>query len=265
MVECAECGITLRPYDLTCPRCGHSRVDRVRARPPLPEQPGEGAGQRGSTPSSGRPISGYRSPTVRGRWTQALIFLVALAAGYGIWATWREITLLEHIRDGVFVSLDEAAASDARVSTAGLLYLVALIVSIATYLMWLHRAVGNLAVVRSGDAGTPLRFTPGWAVGWYFIPIMNLFRPFQVMGELYRESNPEHRSSPQITWWWVLWVAAAFLGPGLTGVLTDQNAGEAIVSDWRIIASNAVLIADAALIYLIIDRICVWQDRRGLA
>lgn len=263
MVECAECGTALRPYDLTCPRCGHSRVDRVRSRPPLPDRPDGGPKQ----PAAGLPPVGetrrYHSPTVRGRWAQALIFLVSIAAGYGIWAIWVEITLVERIRDGVFVTFDEVAASDARLSRAGLLYLVAFVAATAAYLMWLYRAAGNLASVRSGDGSTPLRFSPGSAVGWYFIPVMNLFRPIQVMGELYRESNPERRSSPLISWWWLLWLTAALLGPGITGFRTFQSSGQAVVADWRTIASSIVLVADALLIYVIIGRICAWQDERG--
>lgn len=193
-----------------------------------------------------------------------MIFLVALTALYGIWATWEEIQLLERIRDGFIVTFEEAAASDARVSTAGLLYLTSIIAASVVYLRWLHRAVGNLEWVGSGPPTEPLRFGPGWAVGWYFVPIMNLFRPYQVMAELYRESNPQHRSSPLIGVWWVLWIVAVATGPVVTALVSDATEESAILSDWRIIASEVLLIADAALIYLIIDRITSWQEERGL-
>lgn len=192
-----------------------------------------------------------------------MIFLVALTAFYGIWATWEKIQLLERVRDGLVVTFEEAAASDATVSTAGLLYLTSLIAAAVLYLRWIHRAVANLEWVRSGSPTDPLRFSPGWAVGWYFVPIMNLFRPFQVMGELYRESNAAHRTSPLIAVWWALWLIAVVTGPGVTGLFTDPSTEAAIVSDWRIIVSEAVLVVDAVLIYLIIDRITAWQERRA--
>jgi Domain of unknown function (DUF4328) len=192
-----------------------------------------------------------------------LIFLVSLAALYGIWATWEEIQLLERIRDGLFVTLEAAAASDARVSTAGLLYLTSFVAALVVYLMWIYRAVSNLDAVRTGVPIGPLRFSPGWAVGWYFVPIMNLFRPFQVMRELYRESNPDHRSSWLIGAWWTLWIIATMLGPGVTGLFIDPTIETAIASDWRIIASEVVLVVDAVLIYLVIDRITSWQEDRG--
>ena len=52
------------------------------------------------------------------------------------------------------------------------------------YLMWLHRAYQNLPAL----GVTKLDATPGWAVGYYFIPILNLFRPYQTMVEILRES-----------------------------------------------------------------------------
>lgn len=35
-----------------------------------------------------------------------------------------------------------------------------------------------------------MEFTPGWAVGWFFVPIANLFKPYQVVAEIYRASDP---------------------------------------------------------------------------
>jgi Domain of unknown function (DUF4328) len=265
-VECTQCGTTLGAQDLTCPQCGHSRVDRIRWIPPTPQGQTPDRQTPGRQPPRPRPAQAtevYRSATTRGRWAQGLIVLVALAAVYRIWATWGEIGLLARLRDGLFVTFDEATTSDAHVSTAGLLYLAGLVPAVVVYLMWIHRAVANLALVRSGNLAQPLRFSPGWAVGWYFVPIMNLFRPIQVMGELYRESDPGHRSTALIVWWWLLWVLAAVLGAGLTGLVVDSGAGQAIISNWRLIASDVLVLVAAALIYLIIDRIDRWQDERA--
>jgi hypothetical protein len=52
--------------------------------------------------------------------------------------------------------------------------------------------------------------TPGWCVGWYFVPFANLVRPVQVMSEIWRASDPESgegawissRSTPLLALWW---------------------------------------------------------------
>ena len=55
------------------------------------------------------------------------------------------------------------------------------------FLLWTYRSYRHLSALSDRD----LRFSPGWAVGWFFVPIMNLFRPYQVMKEMWRKSTPE--------------------------------------------------------------------------
>jgi hypothetical protein len=54
------------------------------------------------------------------------------------------------------------------------------------FLLWTYRSYRHLSALSDRD----LRFSPGWAVGWFFAPIMNLFRPYQVMKEIWEESDP---------------------------------------------------------------------------
>ena len=87
------------------------------------------------------------------------------------------------------------------------------VVSLATtilFLVWTYRADKNLRAF--GTQG--LRFTPGWAVGYFFVPIMGLYRPYQVFREIWRASDPAPASRVGQTWqfirapallmvWWV--------------------------------------------------------------
>ncbi len=49
------------------------------------------------------------------------------------------------------------------------------IASAVFFLMWFHRVYRNLPAL--GAAG--LKYTPGWAVGFWFIPFLNFVRPAQ--------------------------------------------------------------------------------------
>lgn len=49
----------------------------------------------------------------------------------------------------------------------------------ALFLMWFHRSAYNLAVL-----GRDMSFTPGRALGGWFIPVVNLFAPLQIFQEL---------------------------------------------------------------------------------
>ncbi len=90
---------------------------------------------------------------------------------------------------------------------------VTFIGSVIVVAMWIHRAHANLH-----EAGiAPLTFTPGWAVGWYFIPIMNLFKPFQAMRELWTESHQvsdgfSAQAPGNLGAWWGAWIVGNILG-----------------------------------------------------
>ena len=60
----------------------------------------------------------------------------------------------------------------------GLLFLL-WVATAVFFLMWMFRASKNLQSLQSYSQ----RFSAGWAVGWWFIPIMSFFRPYQVMAE----------------------------------------------------------------------------------
>jgi len=61
-----------------------------------------------------------------------------------------------------------------------------------------------------------MRFTPGWSVGWYFVPVMSLWKPFQAMREIWQASaQPGNwqavETSPLLGWWWTAYVINLFL------------------------------------------------------
>ena len=71
----------------------------------------------------------------------------------------------------------------------GLVFAAVYGVAAVYWCMWVHRTYRNLSAL--GAAG--LRRTPGWAVAYYFIPVLNLFRPFEVMRETWRASDSLRR------------------------------------------------------------------------
>lgn len=105
----------------------------------------------------------------------------------------------------------------------GVLGLASSAVSIATwvlFLVWTNLAAKNVRAF--GQQG--LEYTPGWCVGWWFVPIMSLYKPFDALREVFKASDPE-TVGPSATkpWmastvpaallvWWGVYVANGFLG-----------------------------------------------------
>jgi hypothetical protein len=91
---------------------------------------------------------------------------------------------------------------------ASALVMVACIVVVA---LWIHRVSAN-AHALSDD----MTISPGWAVGWYFIPFANLVKPYQGMKEAWMAShfrdNWHGEPTPALlVWWWALWLITNIL------------------------------------------------------
>lgn len=99
--------------------------------------------------------------------------------------TLSEISLLQQIQADEEVTDSDIDAHD----NLGIILAILLIgtyVGCATlFSMWKHRASKNLAPLGVSNQ----RFSPRWAVAYYFIPILNLFRPYQAMKEIYLRSG----------------------------------------------------------------------------
>jgi len=93
----------------------------------------------------------------------------------------------------------------------GVLYKLLLLGSIITFIMWFRRAYYNLHLRVPN-----LKYKEGWAAGGWFIPIVCLDMPFQIMKELYTVTKGllQHRkgfsaswlSTRLLTYWWTLWL-----------------------------------------------------------
>ncbi|MBX3481192.1 MAG: DUF4328 domain-containing protein [Caulobacter sp.] len=95
---------------------------------------------------------------------------------------------------------------------AALGYLVFALIGFVAMLVWFYRATKNARAIASG-----LETKPGWAVGYFFIPIMSLYRPYRTISELWRSAmlpiGWRSQSDPvQLRFWWGGWLVGALAG-----------------------------------------------------
>jgi hypothetical protein len=119
---------------------------------------------------------------------------------------------------------------------ASIIYSTPFIISVITFIMWFFRAYANLH-----QKVERLLYTEGWAVGSWFIPIINLYIPYNIMKELYSKTRniiaDDKNLSEQfkfkesvIGWWWLLWVISFVLLPGISSICFP-NATEITILD----------------------------------
>jgi hypothetical protein len=126
------------------------------------------------------------------------------------------------------------------------LYFAVFVAGAVVFLIWIHHAYANLESLEVRY----LRFTPGWAVGWFFIPIMSLFRPYQVVAETWRMST-EQNSAALVGWWWFL-----FLLHNWAGWLSYRVSNEAVT-----MTSYAVEVVGLIVTVVMVSRITSGQHR----
>jgi hypothetical protein len=89
------------------------------------------------------------------------------------------------------------------VSISALLYILTWLVSGVVSLFWIYGAARNVKALRP-----TLDLTPGWAVGWFFVPFANLVKPCTVMGDIAVSSKGPvdgryPKPSSLILLWWL--------------------------------------------------------------
>lgn len=92
-----------------------------------------------------------------------------------------------------------------------------LVAAVATC-MFMNRSNKNARAL----GATGLEFSPGWTVGVWFIPIINLFRPYYAMKEIQLASTAPAGSqwkniepSGLLTAWWACWLIGGMIERGL--------------------------------------------------
>lgn len=125
------------------------------------------------------------------------------------------------------------------------------------FLVWTYRLDTNLRAF--GVAG--LTVTPGWAAGYFFIPIVNLYKPYQIFSEIWQASDPGPAPREGRAWqtlkapalvgfWWAFWLASG-VAERLTQ--TSHEAGAAALC-------AALRLLGAGLAFLLVRQFTIRQE-----
>jgi hypothetical protein len=156
-------------------------------------------------------------------------------------------------------ALAPAPASTAELGRSGEALLIAArslsrLLATLLFLVWTVRAYRNLGPL--GAFG--VRTTPLGAALWFFVPLLNLVRPFQVARELWRGSDPMLAvtdgyawkftpASPLVAAWWLACLAAvvASLAPAILPLALPTAQGRLL--PWARLAADALVLMAALL------------------
>jgi hypothetical protein len=126
------------------------------------------------------------------------------------------------------------------------------------FLRWFHRAYANLRPL-----GAEPRHRSGWAVGHWFVPILNLFRPKQIADEIWQGSEPQRDERPPrlLSWWWAALIAAGVLAQAASRVDASAEAiGDFRTASWLFVLSDAGGVAPGLLALAVVSRTTARQE-----
>ncbi|HKY94279.1 MAG TPA: DUF4328 domain-containing protein [Kiloniellales bacterium] len=135
-------------------------------------------------------------------------------------------------------------------SAASLVLLGAAILTVIAYCIWKYRATANNWSLRPQEGD----IRPGWAVGWYFIPLANLVMPLKAMLQI----SPSFDRRP--LWWWGLTLASLFCSIVSELLLTYATSYAQLRWALRLLIAEWITAAAACLVLTsLILEIGRWQ------
>lgn len=223
--------------------------------------------------STSPPGSRFESIKDKGQVASVLFWVTGCLAAVAAVVTILQLVYLGDILGGGTYTEQGAAAVDARQETVSIVHLLLWVICAILFLRWIHRARTNLGAM--GAAG--LKYSPAWSVWSFFVPILNVYRPFQVVREIWKASEPVDRGDntwmmiptpPIIKWWWGFYVAAVMSGQVSSNLLRSENAGVAGLQDISLgllilLLSNVVEIPAAIAASRIVKRISQAQSEKA--
>ena len=201
LFKCQNCGAEIKVMflvpgdDAVCNKCGaHNKVpeDAAKVISENYNQPYSGVSSDSNSRSAvtGDSAIGLNPQNMQVLEGFARVLIIALALSLllnlvSIWSSYLQLDLLLGVQGGKFCTESEALANDSRENAIGLISFCFYVLTSVAFLFWFYRAHNNLKL-----AGIPqLKYKSGWTIGGFLVPILNLFRPYQVMAEVWQGSS----------------------------------------------------------------------------
>jgi tetratricopeptide (TPR) repeat protein len=170
-----------------------------------------------------------------------------------------QVALLKRIESGAAVTLSEALTNDNRLTFLNAADILLYFVTGVFFMLWLYRACQNNEEL----AARPARYSPGWAVGGFIVPILNFFRPYQVVAEVWGTAmQSDSTDTPAFTppsktivlTWWLTFIVPALI-TRLANSMATINESDYLTPTVMLITANGLLIVSAGLAIRIIQAI----------
>ncbi len=161
------------------------------------------------------------------------------------------------LTDSAAITQEAAATNELIQRIAGLLSIGSFIALAVFFIRWFRRAYYNLHNLPGAYAS----LEEGWAAGAWFIPFLNLVRPYQIMKEIWEGTQQflAHRMTPRssalVNSWWAIYLGTNIFSGIASRLVAGSGTLEGLKTNTIIyIISEVLSIAAAVVAMLLVNR-----------
>ncbi|MEU9580789.1 DUF4328 domain-containing protein [Streptomyces chilikensis] len=226
------------------------------------------AGLRPPVAAAGAPGAWLRPPLPLARWTAGLLGLVAVTDLFALWADFGLYDLVRERAAAGDDMIDVYTTRDAHLLVAGaaLTQAVAMAACAVVFLVWFHRVRVNAEVFSPHGHG----LKRNWTLWGWFVPVVNLWFPRRIAGDIWRASAGPGRAEVLLSVWWAMWLGTWVLGR-LAGSAYDSafeadatQVTTAAQASWWAMSANAFDAAAAVVAAWFVLRLSGAQHRKAV-
>lgn len=198
-----------------------------------------------------------------------MLFATCAANVFGTWTDWHRYQVAaDYVAGEPGIGIADLVSADNLAMGAVWLAFLALVATATVFLTWLWRARVNAERLCQARH----RWSRGWTIGAWFVPVVNLWFPRQVVDDIWRTSRPGVPAdtyrvdglepSQLVRAWWYTMLANVLVGL----VLRAETRGEVTTEVLKTAAlygtvSTLLLIVGATLLSQVIRQITRWQSK----
>jgi uncharacterized protein DUF4328 len=151
----------------------------------------------------------FQPPVGRAAAATAVFGLMLVLDVVAVGSSLLEVGMLDRIAAGEDVTDAQLDANDTRQGMIGIAQTALFVACAVTFIRWLHLAYRNMDAI-----GPPYRrWDTGWAIGSWFVPFLNLWRPKQIVNDVWNSGAPAAKGPPfWLMLWWLAWLVSNVLG-----------------------------------------------------
>ena len=215
------------------------------------------------------------SPDGGSRDLKSFHLIVLILLGLGVLTSLGEIYAAEMMNRGLAI-LDEGGdfedtskQADTLAQSFNGLGIIAFILTAIFWGVWKNKSCKNGWFFYSQSA-RPKHFadnpSPGWSVGYYFVPILSLWKPFQAMAFIRDQRSGHAATGPLLGLWWTGWIIINFFSRYTASIHDDfETTSGAAVYNNALMVEGLITIITSFPAAAVIHQLSGAQKRKAKA